>query len=146
LRNVVTAVIALALSTLVAGMAAVWLAVETRAQEEFVLVFAAIAPLGLICALPMLVASYRPEPRAAVGRVARWLFVIFALLLAGLFGFAFYMAQTGGAVVEDLPLLAGIAIPALVILIVQWILFRWRARSSAGGSPPMRFGRIGDAR
>lgn len=141
MRNILTAVIAFVVSTFAAGMAAVLIAEETHAQEEFILVFASIAPLGLIVALPLLIASYRPEPRGAVSRVAGWLLVIFALLLAGLFGFAFYMAQTGGAVVSDLPILAGISIPAVTILVIQWLVFRLRARPPV--VPPMQFGRMG---
>lgn len=141
MRNILTAVAAFVVSTFVAGMAALLIAEETHAQEEFILVFASIAPLGLIVGLPLLVASYGREPRLAVSRTARWLLVVFALLLAGLFGFAFYMAQTGGAVVDDLPILAGISIPAVTILVVQWLVFRLRARAPA--VPPMQFGRIG---
>ena len=141
MRNVLTAFLAFMLSTFLAGMAAVVVAEQLQAGEEFILVFVAIAPLGLIVMLPMFIASYRPEPRGAVSRVARWLFTLFVVCLVMLFGYAFYVAQARIDYVEDLPILASIAIPAVVILAVQWLLFRWRAR--AAPPPPMRFGRSG---
>ncbi len=143
MRNVLTAVLAFMLSTFLAGMAAVVVAEQLQAGEEFILVFLAIAPLGLIVVLPMFIASFRPEPRGAVSRVARWLVVLFAACFVALFGYAFYVAQARVDYVEDLPILASIAVPAAIILAVQWILFRWRARPAA--LPPMRFGRSGSS-
>lgn len=142
MRNLLTAMIAFVLSTFAAGMAAVMVAERIGAQEEFILVFMAIAPLGLIVGLPMLIASFRSEPRLAISRMARWLAAVFVLLFAGLFGYAFFMAQTGGAVMNDLPILASIAMPAAIILFLQWLVFRLRARP---GVPPasMTFGRNG---
>jgi hypothetical protein len=144
LRNIVTAILALAVSTFVAGMAAVVIAERAQAQEEFILVFVGLLPLGLVCAVPLFAASFTAAPGRTVSRVARWLFVILALLVAALFGYAFYVAQAGIGVVRDLPILAGLSIPAAIILFLQWAIFRWRARAPAGPAP-MQFGRSGGA-
>lgn len=141
MRNILTAFFAFALSTFVAGMSALWIAEETHAQEEFILVFMSIAPLGLLFALPLLAASFRPRPRSAVSLVARWLLALLVLAVVGLFSYAFYIAQAGIGFVRDLPVLAGIAIPAAAILLLQWAVFAWRARPPA--VPPLQFGRNG---
>ena len=141
MRNIVTALAAFAASVLVAGLAAVLLAQELRAQEEFILVFAAVVPLGMIFVLRLLAASYRREPRGAISRVARWLLAVVVLLVAGLAGYAFYVAQMRIGVVGDLPMLLGISIPAAIVLLVQWTVFAFRARPAA--PPPMQFGRNG---
>ncbi len=142
MRNLLTAIVAFLASALAGSIVVYVIAVETRAQEEFILAFSAIAPLGLVVVLPLLVASYMREPRRAVSRVARWLLALMAILLAALFGYAFYAAQSRTGIVRDLPVLAGISIPAIVILAMQWLVFRWRARPAAPPRP-MQFGRAG---
>jgi hypothetical protein len=141
LRNLWTAFIAFVASVLVAGLAAQAIAVAMLGQEEFILVFMGIAPLALIIAIPLLAASYRAQAASAVSRVALWLAGVLAVLLAGLAGFSVYMSASGQAVGNDLPILTGTAVPAAIILLVQWLAFRLRTRPAA--PPPMQFGRAG---
>jgi cytochrome c oxidase assembly factor CtaG len=141
LRNVWTAFAAFVASVLAGGLAAQAIAVAMLGQEEFILVFMGIAPLGLLLVLPLLAASYRAQPQGAVTRVAVWLAGVLALLLAALAGFSVYMSTSGQAVGNDLPILTGIAVPAALMLAVQWLVFRLRTRPAA--PPPLRFGRAG---
>lgn len=137
MRPVVTSALAFFLSLFAGGIVAQQLAVSTGAQEEYILVFIATVLVAIIVTIPFFIAQYRPEQLSAVGKVAGWLMIIFVVLLAVLAGWAFYAAagdaQKFG---KDLPIVAGLVLPGLAIILVQWLFTRWRVRRALP-----RFGR-----
>ena len=143
MRNLVTAVIAVAISVLLAGIVAVVLAEYLRAQVDFALVFMTIAPLALVCAVPLLIASFRAEPRLAAARVGRTMLALFALLLLGLFGYVLFIEPR--ALPGDLPIIIALCVTGYVVLLTQWTLFHWRAPPRTQLAP-LRFGRVGAPR
>jgi len=129
MRPVVTSALAFFLSFFGGGMVAQILAVSTGAQEEYIVVFIATVLVAIIVTVPFFIAQYRPEPVGAVGSVARWLTIVFVVLLIVLAGWA-YSAAAGDTqkFSRDLPIIAGLVLPGLAIIVVQWLFTRWRVR------------------
>lgn len=137
MRPVVTSALAFFLSLFAGGIVAQQLAVSTGAQEEYILVFIATVLVAIIVTIPFFIAQYRPEQLSAVGKVAGWLMIIFVVLLAVLAGWAFYAAAGDARKFDkDLPIVAGLVLPGLAIILVQWLFTRWRVRRALP-----RFGR-----
>ena len=129
MRPIVTSALAFFLSFLAGGFVAQFLAVSTGAQEEYILVFFATVLVAVVVTIPFFIAQYRPEPLGAVGSVAKWLAVLFIVLLIVL-GVWSYIGADGDPqkYQKDWPIIAGLVLPGLSIIFVQWLFTRWRAR------------------
>jgi uncharacterized membrane protein YhaH (DUF805 family) len=122
-----TSLMTLFLSFVVGGIVAQQLAVATGATEEYILVFMAVVLLGLVFALVFFIAQFATNARRAVDATAKWSLAVFVGLVIVLLGFEYWavggdMARLKG----DLPIIAGLALPGLAIILVDWLFVRWR--------------------
>lgn len=129
MRPVVTSALAFFLSLFAGGMVAQQLAVSTGAQEEYILVFVGTVVVAVVVTIPIFIAQYRAQPLVAIGSVAKWLMILFVALLVVLAAWAYYAAAGDSEKFgKDLPIIAGLVLPGLAIILVQWLFTRWRVR------------------
>nr|WP_246505905.1 hypothetical protein [Mesorhizobium silamurunense] len=114
------------------------LAVLTGATEEYILVFAATVMIIIVVTIAFFLVQFRAEPVAAVDRMLWWLLAIFGILLIALAGWTFSVPPENRATASDLSIVAGLILPGVVAIIVQWLFVRWRLKRSSAG-----FGRGG---
>ena len=140
MRGLVTLILALVASLLLASIAAVFAAERTEADEGFILVFLAIPAAALVAGIAFLIAAARPVPARAQNRVTVVLLLLLVLGLAGLS--ALELADTGtlAAARRGWMLLGSVFGAAAIVVVVQWIVFRWRGRGVPATQMP-RFGR-----
>mgnify|MGYP000134845224 FL=1 len=138
MRLVVTIVLALILSWLGGSAAATLIAEWARGDESFILAFMAIPLAGLIAAALFLVASTRPVPGRAINRVAFVTVALLVLLCAALSVFELFVNGTLATAWRGVQLYIGIFGSSAVVVIVQWLIFRWRSRPAPS---QMLFGR-----
>lgn len=126
MRALLTTLMAFFLSLLAGGVVAQQLAVLTGAGEEYILVFIAVVLLSIVFAAAFLMAQLIGG-RTAVGSTAVWSLAVLAVLVVGLIGFEFW--AVGGDMAKlraDLPIIAGLALPGFVVVVVDWLFVRWR--------------------
>jgi hypothetical protein len=139
MRTFFTSFMAFFLSMFAGSIVAQILAEATNATEEYILVFLAVVVLAIVLTLAFFVAQFLSDARRAVNVTAKWSFLLFAVLVLALAGFEVWeiagdMAKLG----RDLPILAGLVLPGIAIILVQWLFVRWRL-----GKTPASFGRDG---
>jgi heme/copper-type cytochrome/quinol oxidase subunit 2 len=135
-RAFLTSFMTLFLSFLVGGIIAQQLAVATGAREEYILVFIAVILLGLVFALVFFIAQFARNARQAVDATARWSLAIFFVLVVALLGFEYWAVAGDMAKFKaDLPIIAGLTLPGLAIILVDWLFVRWRV-----GAPHLEVG------
>ena len=124
------------LSFLAGGIVAQQLAVATGATEEYILVFIAVVLLALVFALVFFIAQFARNARRAVDATAKWSLAIFALLLVVLLGFEYWAVGSDmDKMKADLPIVAGLFLPGVAIILVDWLFVRWRV-----GAPRLEVG------
>lgn len=113
------------MSLIIGGMIAQILAVKTGGQEEWVLVFVATVVVAIAAAVILLIVQLASGTRRALGVTTRALLAGFVLLFGCL---VFWTVRAGGTegARKDLPIIAGLVLPAMVIILVQWLIVRWR--------------------
>ena len=126
MRKFVTSLFALILSGLAGGLVAQELAVITNAQEEYILVFVASVLVTFIVTFVFFVAQLMTDPVAAVARTGKWSLIVFAVLIALLVALILYADSSAAVVSKDIPMVAGLGLPGLVTIVVQWLFVRWR--------------------
>lgn len=126
MRKFVTSLFALILSGLAGGLVAQELAVITNAQEEYILVFMASVLVTFIVTFVFFVAQLMTDPVAAVARTGKWSLIVFAVLIALLVALILYADSSAAVVSKDIPMVAGLGLPGLVTIVVQWLFVRWR--------------------
>lgn len=136
MRIVATTLLAFLLSGFAGGMVAQVLAVQTGAQEEFILVFMFSALVTLVVTVFFFIAQFFADQRRGVRIVALVLLGLFALasLELGL------MIVFGEGNLDSLPLVTGLVLPGTMTILVQWLIVHWRAGPSRA-TPAARFGR-----
>ncbi|MDX8517783.1 hypothetical protein [Mesorhizobium dulcispinae] len=138
MRKFFTSLFAFILSGLAGGLVVQELAVLTGATEEYILVFAATVMIIIVVTVAFFLVQFRAEPVRAVDRMLWWLLAIFGALLIALAGWTFSVPAENRATASDLSIVAGLILPGIVAIIVQWLFVRWRLKRSAAG-----FGRGG---
>lgn len=138
MRLVVTIVLALILSWLGGSAAATLIADWARGDESFILAFMAIPLAGLVALVVFLVASTRPVPARAIGMVAFVMIGLLVLLFAALSVFELFVNGTLASAWRGVQLYVGIFGSSAVVVLVQWVVFRWRSRPAPS---QMLFGR-----
>lgn len=133
MRKVLTSLFAFILSGLVGGLVVQQLAVLTGATEEYILVFAATALIIFVVTIIFFLVQFRAEPLRAVDRMLWWLLAMFGLTLLALAGWTFSVPAENRATASDLSIVAGLILPGVVTVIVQWLFVRWRLKRSAEG-------------
>jgi len=132
-RKVLTSLFAFILSGLAGGLVVQQLAVLTGATEEYILVFAATALIIFVVTIIFFLVQFRAEPLRAVDRMLWWLLAMFGLTLLALAGWTFSVPAENRATASDLSIVAGLILPGVVTIIVQWLFVRWRLKGSAEG-------------
>ncbi|RWD43871.1 MAG: hypothetical protein E5V89_23615 [Mesorhizobium sp.] len=138
MRKFFTSLFAFILSGLAGGLVAQQLAVITGATDEYILVFMLVVLTTVIVTILFFVAQLMTEPLAAVGKVGKWTLIAFTVLLVALVAVIAFWEESPAAAKEDMPIVAGLGLPSLVTIIVQWLFVRWRLKRTAAG-----FGRGG---
>ncbi len=128
MRLVVTVVLALILSWLGGSAAATLIADWARGDESFILAFMAIPLAGLVAAVVFLVASTRPVPALAINRVGLATIGLLALLFAALSVFELFVNGTLASAWRGVQLYIGIFGSIAAVVLVQWLIFRFRSR------------------
>ncbi|KUM24648.1 hypothetical protein AU467_05890 [Mesorhizobium loti] len=138
MRKFFTSLFAFVLSGLAGGLVVQELAVLTGATEEYILIFAATVMIIIVVTIAFFLVQFRTEPIRAVDRMLRWLLAIFAIVLVALAGWTFSVPAENRATASDLSIVAGLILPGVVAIIVQWLFVRWRLKRPVAG-----FGRGG---
>lgn len=128
MRVVVTVVLALILSWLGGSAAATLIADWARGDESFIIAFMAIPLAGLVAAVVFLVASIRPVPAPAINRVGIATIGLLALLFAALSVFEIFVNGTLASAWRGVQLYIGIFGGIAAVVLVQWLIFRFRSR------------------
>ena len=138
MRLFVTILLALILSWLGGSAAALLLAEWARGDESFILAFMAIPLVGLVALAVFLVAATRPVPPRALNSAAAAMMGVLALILVGLSVLELFDNGTFASAWRGVQLLIGIVGSGAAIILIQWAVFRWRARAAPS---TMLFGR-----
>jgi hypothetical protein len=138
MRLLVTILLALVLSWLGGSAAAVLAADWARGDESFILAFMAIPLAGLVALVVLLVASTRTVPSRAINLAALSMAGLLLLLFAGLSLVELFVNGTLASAWRGVQLFVGIFGSCIVVVMVQWVVFRWRTRARP---PAMLFGR-----
>ena len=138
MRLVVTIALALILSWLGGSAAATLIADWAKGDESFILAFMALPLAGLVALAVFLVASTRPVPARAINRVAFVTVALLVVLFAALSVFELFVNGTLASAWRGVQLYVGIFGSSAVVVIVQWLIFRWRSRPAPS---QMLFGR-----
>jgi hypothetical protein len=136
-RIFATSLLAFFVSLFAGGMIAQLLAVETGGQEEWILVFMVTALVAMVMTIVFFIAQFRADQSRAAGTAAKWSLIVFAILLVGLVIWTIWAAGMDRAG-NDLPIIAGLVLPSVAIILVQWLIVRWHALR---GTAQPRFGR-----
>lgn len=129
-------IISFLLSVLAGALVVQQLAVWSRGQEEFIPLFVLPALVAVVVSVLFLIARFRPDPVKAAGRIAKTLIVL--LVLGFVFLASLILIDSGPeTLMRDGVIIVAIALPQIVVVAVQWLLF---GRGQAA-SPAIRFGR-----
>jgi glucan phosphoethanolaminetransferase (alkaline phosphatase superfamily) len=126
MRIFATSLLAFFASLFAGGMVAQVLAVASNGSEEWIGVFMLTVLVAIAMTVVFFVAQFRSDQSRAAGSVAKWSLIIFVVLLAII---AAATIGTDGVdqIGKDLPMTAGLTLPGMAIVIVQWLIVRWRA-------------------
>ncbi|TPJ39753.1 hypothetical protein [Mesorhizobium sp. B2-7-1] len=138
MRKFFTSLFAFVLSSFAGGLVAQELAVATGAEEEYIVVFMVSMLVTLVVTAVFFMAQFMADPAMAVAKVGKWSLIVFAMLLILLVGLVPYTDASADVVRRDVPMMAGLILPGIVTIIVQWLFVRWRVGPVRTG-----FGRSG---
>jgi len=114
--------LAFAVAGFAGGIVAQVLAVWTGATEEYILVFAATVLIAIVVPLPFFIAQFFGA--RAINRTGMCLLAIFTIALLGLVGWTLSVPAEQRASGSDMKIIAGLILPGLAIIIVQWLIVR----------------------
>ena len=140
MRIFLTSLMAFFLSAFAGGLIAQTLAVETGATEEYILVFVATSGIAVVVTFVLFIAQFFGNGIKAVNITTVALIVLFGLMLAGLYAWSLSASPDHRVSHSDMSIFAGLILPNLAIIIVQWLFVRWRLGRRPGAETP-RFGR-----
>ncbi|BAV45238.1 Uncharacterized protein MLTONO_0335 [Mesorhizobium loti] len=127
MRKFFTSPFSFILSGFVGGLVAQQLAVATGAEEEYIIVF--MFSVLVTCVVTFVfVAQLMNDPVAAAARTGKWTLIVFVVLLVLLIALILYSDSSAAVVKKDIPMVAGLGLPGLVTIILQWLFVRWRGR------------------
>jgi len=127
-RTFFTSLFALILSGLAGGLVAQWLAVATNADVEFILVFMASALVTIVATVAFFIAQVVPNPQRAINLTGLVGVALFVLAGIGLIAWTFSQPPGKAQWSGDLPVVAGLVLPSIATVIVQWLFVGWRVR------------------
>ena len=127
MRFFLTIVFALFASMFAAGCVALGLAEWTRANEAYILVFMAIAPVALLAAMFLTFATTRTNQSGAINKTAKALIVIVVFLFAVGLMLSFLGGSSITALWNEIKLTGALAVSCVTIIAAQWLIFRRRS-------------------
>lgn len=143
MRSFLTSLFALIVSLFIGILIAQALAVWSNGSEEWLVAFGLAMLVAGAVTVVFFIEQLAFGTRKAAYVTALILTAIFALV-AGMLVWASFALSTGPAeAVRDAPLIAGIVLPGLAIILIQWLIVRWRVPQSAEMPVQLRFGRGG---
>jgi hypothetical protein len=116
------------LSLLAGAIVAVGLAINTGAQEEYILVFFACGLVTTVVTILFFIAQFFPNPLKAINWMGIGTFVLVVLAGFGLIGWTFSQPPEGRDWGGNLPIIAGLVLPSLATIAAQWLFVGWRVR------------------
>lgn len=128
MRKFFTSLFAFIISGFAGGLVAQQLAVITDAQEEYIIVFMFSVLVTFVVTFVFFVAQLMNDPVAAVARTGKWTLIVFVVLLALFVALILYSDSSAAVVRKDMPMVAGLGLPGLVIIILHWLFVRWRVK------------------
>ena len=143
MRSFLTSLLAFFISLLAGELIVQVLAEQTNGTEEWLVAFGLVILVAGAVTVVFFIEQLVFGTRKAAYVTALTLAAIF-MLLAGLLVWASYALSTGPAdPSRDAPLIAGLVLPGFAIILLQWLIVRWR--TGREGTPPSlpRFGRGG---
>ena len=143
MRSFLTSLLAFFLSLFIGGLVVQVLAEKTGGTEEWLVPFGLVILVTGAVTMVFFVEQLAFGTRTAARVTALILTAIF-VLVAGLLIWASFALTTGPAKPsQNAPLIAGIVLPGLAIILVQWLIVRWRTPLQETAPPMPRFGRGG---
>jgi hypothetical protein len=143
MRSFLTSLFALIVSLFIGILIAQALAVWSNGSEEWLVAFGLAMLVAGAVTVVFFIEQLAFGTRKAAYVTALILTAIFALV-AGMLVWASITLSTGPAdAARDGPLIAGIVLPGLAIILIQWLIVRWRVPQSAEMPVQPRFGRGG---
>lgn len=132
MRAIVTALLAILISGFAGGMTAVIIADWTKADEVFILVFMAIAPVTLMVAAVFLLrwSAAQGQPQVT-DKAAMWMTAVVAALFAGFSLWSFVGSYPLDTAWREVKLFIAFALTFATIIAAQWLIFRKRVRNAA---------------
>ncbi|UVK36938.1 hypothetical protein LHFGNBLO_003913 [Mesorhizobium sp. AR10] len=128
MRKFFTSLFAFILSGLAGGLVAQWLAIATNADMEFILVFMVSALVTLVATVVFFIAQFVSDPQRAINLAALVGVAFFVLVGIGLIAWTFSQPPAKAQWSGDLPVVAGLALPGIATVLVQWLFVGWRVR------------------
>ncbi|MCV3209475.1 hypothetical protein OHD62_16670 [Mesorhizobium sp. YC-39] len=138
MRRFFTSLFAFVLSGLAGGLVAQGLAVATDADVEYILVFMISALVTILVTVAFFIAQFMSDAQRAIGLTALCAIALFVLVGLGLIAWTFSQPPGRSQWSSDLRVVAGLVLPGIATVLVQWLFVGWRARRSQAG-----FGRSG---
>ena len=135
MRAILTAFLILIAGFFSGGLLVQGIAVGTGADQEFIVVFAIFAAIYLLCSVAFIATLFFGNVRAAAGVVARVLLVLLVVAVSGLVAIDLLSDPSHGMIAKSWPVIAGLTLPGIVTVLVQWAIVRMR------NAPKPQFGR-----
>ncbi|TPI57732.1 hypothetical protein FJ420_20075 [Mesorhizobium sp. B3-1-3] len=126
MRKFFTSLFAFVLSGFAGGLVAQELAVATGAEEEYIVVFMVSVLVTAVVTVVFFMAQFMVDPVMAVAKAGKWSLIVFAVLLILLVGLVLHTDASKDVMKRDGPMVAGLILPGIVTIIVQWLFVRWR--------------------
>ncbi|MER8990512.1 DUF3827 domain-containing protein [Mesorhizobium sp. M0074] len=126
MRKFFTSLFAFFLSGLAGGLVTQWLAVATNADVEYILVFMISALVTILATLAFFITQFMPDPQRATKLTAIIGLGFFVLIGVALTGWTFSQPPGKRQWSSDLPIVAGLVLPGIATVLVQWLFVRWR--------------------
>lgn len=128
MRIIVTTLLLFVVGFFAGGLVAQTLAVQTGADQEFILVFFAVAAVLFVSTLVFFIVQFFENTRRAARIAAIILLALLAIAAVALIVWDQLEAREGTTVSNSWPIIAGLMLPNMVTIIVQWLIVRWRSR------------------
>jgi ethanolamine transporter EutH len=127
-RKFFTSLFAFLLSGLAGGLVAQWLAVAANADVEFILAFMVSALVTIVATIVFFIAQFMANPQRAINLSALVGVALFVLVGIGLIAWTFSQPPGKAQWSGDLPVVAGLVLPSIATVLVQWLFVGWRVR------------------
>ncbi|RUV02002.1 hypothetical protein EOB36_11640 [Mesorhizobium sp. M6A.T.Cr.TU.017.01.1.1] len=138
MRKFFTSLFAFILSGLAGGLVAQGLAVATDADVEYILVFMISPLVTILVTVALFIAQFMSNPQSAINLTSLIAVAFFVLVGVGLITWTFSQPPGKSQWSSDLPIVAGLVLPGLATVLVQWLFVGWRVKRAQAG-----FGRSG---